>query len=234
MSLQIRQKLSSLWSNFASMPKVQQAGRMCSTFPVATLTTSVAICYFRASTKEPVMESRYLLVMVLLALGITPSAKAINNHQWSNISNVGAYTLTVSALALPAVRGDWQGFRQAAYSLGTAESLSLGLKSAIKEQRPDNSGNDSFPSGHSALAFASATTLYRRYGWEVGVPAYAVATLTAYARVDARKHHWYDVVAGAAIGAGSGWFFTDAFNNRVQLLPWADSKSVGVLVAMPW
>ena len=88
------------------------------------------------------MESRYLLVMVLLALGITPSAKAINNHQWSNISNVGAYTLTVSALALPAVRGDWQGFRQAAYSLGTAESLSLGLKSAIKEQRPDNSGNE--------------------------------------------------------------------------------------------
>lgn len=180
------------------------------------------------------MKSRYLLVMFLLALGINPSARAISNHQWSNISDVGAYTLAGSALALPAVRGDWQGFRQAAYSLGTAEGVSLLGKATIHEQRPDNSDNNSFPSGHAAVAFASATTLHRRYGWEVGVPAYAVATLTAYARVDARKHHWYDVVAGGAIGIGSGWFFTDAFNNRVQLVPWADSKSVGVLVAMPW
>jgi len=180
------------------------------------------------------MKLRYLHVMFVLSLTLNPSARAISNHQWSKISDFGAYGLASSALALPAVRGDWQGFRQAAYSLGTAEGLSLLGKSVVHEQRPDHSDNNSFPSGHSTLAFASATTLYRRYGWEVGVPAYAAATLTAYARVDARKHHWYDVVAGAAIGAGSGWFFTDAFNNKVQLVPWADSKSVGVLVAMPW
>lgn len=180
------------------------------------------------------MKFQYRVLAISLSLGIFGPANAINNHQWSNISDVGAYSLAASALALPTIRSDWQGLRQAAYSMGTAEGISLGLKSVIKERRPDGSDNNSFPSGHSTLAFASATTLYRRYGWEVGLPAYAVASLTAYARVDARKHHWYDAVAGAAFGVGSGWFFTDAFNNQVQLTPWADSKSVGMTVAMPW
>lgn len=180
------------------------------------------------------MKSRFFAAMLLLMLGITPSAQAISNKQWANISDVGVYTLVGAGLALPAVRQDWQGFRQAAYSIGTAEGLAILGKAVVHERRPDNSDNNSFPSGHAALAFASATTMYRRYGWQTGVPAYALATLTAYARVDARKHHWYDVVAGAAIGTGSGWFFTNAFNNKVQLVPWADSKSVGVLVGMPW
>ncbi|RLA58543.1 MAG: phosphatase PAP2 family protein, partial [Gammaproteobacteria bacterium] len=102
------------------------------------------------------------------------------------------------------------------------------------EERPDNSDDDSFPSGHTANAFASATTLYRRYGWQAGVPAYAVATLTGVARERSRQHHWYDVVAGAAIGGISGWFFTDAFNDKVQLVPWVDSKGGGVAVSMRW
>jgi hypothetical protein len=42
------------------------------------------------------------------------------------------------------------------------------------------------------------------------------------------------VVAGAAIGGVSGWFFTDAFNDKVQLVPWVDSKGGGVVVSMRW
>lgn len=169
-----------------------------------------------------------------LVLSLNAPAHAISNDQWANISDVGAYGLITVALVTPAIRADWQGLRQSVSSIGVATITSQVLKSVIHERRPDNSDNKSFPSGHSSQAFASATTLYRRYGWEVGFPAYAVATVTASARVSARKHHWYDVVAGAALGSASGWFFTDKFNDQVQLSPWADSKSGGVMLFANW
>ena len=173
------------------------------------------------------------LVVVLLAFGHDSPAQATSNSTWNDISNVGEIGLVTVALGVPVVRSDWPGFRQAATSLGVTEGISLALKAVIHEQRPDGSGNDSFPSGHSALAFASATTLYRRYGWQVGFPAYAVATITAGARVAANKHHWYDAVAGAAIGSASGWYFTDKFNNQVQVLPWVGDGG-GVVVSVSW
>ena len=180
------------------------------------------------------MKSRILATALSLSILSSPTAYAVSNKTWANISDVGAVTLGGSALLVPVIRDDWEGARQAAYSLGTAEGISLLGKATVHEQRPDQSDNNSFPSGHSALAFASATTMYKRYGWEVGMPAYAIATLTASARVAARKHHWYDALAGAAIGSSSSWFFTDAFNNKVQLIPWADSKGAGIEATLAW
>jgi len=170
----------------------------------------------------------------LLASGVSPPANAISDNSWEDISDVGLASLIGTALVLPAARDDWGGLRQAAYSIGTAAGVTLIGKTLVNEERPDNSDDDSFPSGHTANSFASATTLYRRYGWQIGLPAYSVATLTGVARERARKHHWYDVVAGAAIGGVSGWFFTDAFNDKVQLVPWIDSKGGGVVVSIRW
>lgn len=178
------------------------------------------------------MKSRFLLLAFTLSL--SSGANAVSNNTWADISDVGVFTLAGTALIVPIARDDWEGTRQAAYSLGTAEGIALLGKATIHEQRPDQSDNNSFPSGHSAVAFASATTLYKRYGWEVGLPAYGLATLTASSRVAARKHHWYDAVAGAAIGGASGWFFTDAYNNKVQLIPWADSKGAGIEATIAW
>ncbi|HHJ36457.1 MAG TPA: phosphatase PAP2 family protein [Gammaproteobacteria bacterium] len=172
--------------------------------------------------------------MFLLVSGVSPSVNAISNSTWADISDVSVFTLMGTALILPVTRDDWQGFRQAAYSIGSAEGVALLGKALVSEERPDNSDKNSFPSGHAANAFASATTLYRRYGWQTGVPAYALATFTASARVAARKHFWHDVVAGAAIGTISGWLFTDAFDDTVQLNPWLDSKGGGVELTLRW
>ena len=49
-------------------------------------------------------------------------------------------------------------------------------------------------------AFTSATLLERNSGALVGVPAYALATFTGFARVEAGRHYPSDVLAGAAIG----------------------------------
>ena len=45
-----------------------------------------------------------------------------------------------------------------------------------------------------------ATVFAEHYGWKVAVPAYAIASYVAMTRLEERKHHITDVVAGAAIG----------------------------------
>ena len=87
------------------------------------------------------------------------------------------------------------------YLVGTG--VTYGLKHTVKEWRPDDSDNRSFPSGHSAFAFAGATVLHKEFGhlspW-ISVAGYGVATFTAVDRVCRDRHHWYDACAGAAIG----------------------------------
>ena len=74
------------------------------------------------------------------------------------------------------------------------------IKFTVQRERPDGSNSVSFPSGHSASAFATATVLQRHYGWKVGVPAAVLAAYVATARVHDNKHYLSDVVFGAAMG----------------------------------
>ena len=77
------------------------------------------------------------------------------------------------------------------------------LKYSVRRERPDRSNNKSFPSGHSASAFATATVLQRHYGWKVGAPAYALGGYIALARMAWNRHHATDVVMGAGFGIAS-------------------------------
>lgn len=90
-----------------------------------------------------------------------------------------------------------------------------GVKYTAKVERPDDSNNKSFPSGHTAMAFTNASFLHKEYG--VVNPAYSIAgysaaTLTGLGRNLNNKHWISDVLAGAGIGIIStelGYFFID-------------------------
>jgi membrane-associated phospholipid phosphatase len=77
------------------------------------------------------------------------------------------------------------------------------LKYTVQRDRPDHSNDKSFPSGHAASAFATATVLHRYYGWKVGGPAYALGSYVALARMSWNRHHATDVVMGAGFGIAS-------------------------------
>lgn len=81
----------------------------------------------------------------------------------------------------------------------------------MHERRP-NGGNQSFPSGHTSISFSAAEFMRERYGWEYGLPAYAVASFVGYSRVESNQHYPRDVVAGAAIGILSSYIFTKPYH----------------------
>jgi len=88
-------------------------------------------------------------------------------------------------------------------SMIITNSVVFGTKKISGEWRPDGSDPYSFPSGHTAVAFASAEFLRKEYKdvsiW-YGIAGYAVAATTGYLRMYNDKHWLSDVVAGAGVG----------------------------------
>ncbi|MDE6777901.1 MAG: phosphatase PAP2 family protein [Alistipes sp.] len=88
-------------------------------------------------------------------------------------------------------------------------------KYSVRTMRPDGSARNSFPSGHTATAFMTATMLRREYGcrspW-FGVGGYAAATTVAVMRQLNNRHWMSDVMVGAGIGILAtelGYMFAD-------------------------
>jgi len=64
----------------------------------------------------------------------------------------------------------------------------------------------SFPSGHTSIAFATATSLTLKYPkWYVAAPSYFWACSMGYSRMNLGVHYPTDVLAGAVLGAGSAY-----------------------------
>lgn len=113
------------------------------------------------------------------------------------------------------------------------------LKAMIKEERPDHSDNKSFPSGHAAMAFAAARSLDKEFRKDciwIPIAGYAAATAVGIERVANNHHHWYDVVAGAAVGVGSAeltWWLSDKMFGKGSNIAVGSSGNT-VDVAVRW
>lgn len=80
------------------------------------------------------------------------------------------------------------------------------IKNLSQQLRPDGSDYLSFPSGHTAEAFASAEFMRQEYKdispW-YGLAGYAASAATGYLRMFNNKHWVSDVIAGAGVGIAS-------------------------------
>jgi hypothetical protein len=107
------------------------------------------------------------------------------------------------------------------------------IKFSVQRERPDASNSHSFPSGHSASAFATASVLQRHYGWKVGVPAIVVAAYVATSRVHDNRHYLSDVIFGSAMGiAGQRTVMLHAGRYGLSFAPAAGPGRAGVMVAV--
>lgn len=98
-------------------------------------------------------------------------------------------------------------FRYWAFSNAATVGFTYVLKYSIGRERPNGRNRYSFPSGHTSAAFATATMLQMWYGPAAGVPAYAIAALTAFQRMDDNQHWLSDVLMGAGIGLAVPYMF---------------------------
>ncbi|MCR5194001.1 MAG: phosphatase PAP2 family protein [Alphaproteobacteria bacterium] len=110
------------------------------------------------------------------------------------------------ALGMAVNETGWSGVGQFVAQFAGMEIAVNSLKNLVSEERPDYSDKNSFPSGHTASAFSGAAFIHKRYGIKRAILPYLAAGFTGFSRVQAKKHHIHDVIAGAAIGELTGYF----------------------------
>lgn len=104
-----------------------------------------------------------------------------------------------------------------AFSSGVNLGMTELLKRSIRRERPATTypgelyiyeirTDYAMPSGNTSGAFATATALSLKYPeWYVIVPAYVWASSVGFSRMHLGLHYPTDVLAGAALGAGSAF-----------------------------
>ena len=144
-----------------------------------------------------------------LAISFASEANSIRDA-----GDYGRVIIPVTSAAGALLMNDVQGFRQLTLAILMTTGITEGLKIATQEQRPRDQSRDSFPSGHASIAFAGASFIHHRYGFQYSIPFYLASSFVGYSRVYAKSHYTHDVIAGAGVGFLSAWLSTTPFQGR--------------------
>ncbi len=160
-----------------------------------------------------------LLFCLLLPLSAAAQRLEVTGSRKSarTAGDVLLFAAPVAGVATTLILKDWKGLKQGAFTAVTTIGTTFALKYIVSKDRPDHSDDHSMPSMHTAVTFAAATYIGRRYGWKWSIPAYALSAYVGWSRVYGKKHDWWDVAAGAAIGTASALAFTRSYHRCCQV-----------------
>ena len=119
-------------------------------------------------------------------------------------------------------------------ALFVTDALTFSLKFATQRERPDHSDTLSFPSSHASGSFALASVTEVTLGPLWGIPAYGLAGVIAFSRIDSNEHYLSDTAAGALLGTLVG-LGTARFHKKQKpdffILPTATQSGIMVNLA---
>lgn len=171
----------------------------------------------------------FLPVLFVLSLSAQELEVSSGRKTVRKAGDVFGVAIPAACLVGTVALNDWTGLKQGALAGVTSVGVAFALKELIEHERPDRSDHNSFPSMHSTVSFTGAAFIQKRYGWKWGIPVYAAAGFVGWSRVYGKKHDWWDVAAGAALGVGSAYIFTKPFAERYKLsiAPATDGSRIG-------
>jgi len=165
----------------------------------------------------------------LAGIAYASPARAVSDEDWEEFGDAMQFVLPLTGLGLTAAYKDKEGAKQWAWSGLTSLGTTTVLKGVYGKIRPNASDSrTSFPSGHTTAAFFGASFMDMRYGRGWGIPAYALAALTAYSRVVTDNHHVDDTIMGASIALFSSWYWVTPQEGAVSLVPFQAGDAYGV------
>ncbi len=98
------------------------------------------------------------------------------------------------------------------------------MKVITSRERPNGADFRSFPSGHTAVAFALATSISKEFGDNPALPifSYSLALMSGLARIEYNVHWASDVLFGAVLGIYTAKFVHEWRDNNISVLPYKD------------
>ncbi|WP_246054172.1 MULTISPECIES: phosphatase PAP2 family protein [Antarcticibacterium] len=174
----------------------------------------------------------FLVFLWLFLLAPEDSHSQFFNKEDSFIENSGdaaVILLPVAAGTTTLLLKDKQGAWQFTKSFLLNLAVTGAGKVLINKQRPLEGGDYAFPSGHTSVAFQSASFFHRRYGFKYSIPAYVLAGFTAYSRYNAARHDGWDILGGAIVGIGSTYIFTTPREDRKMELTFSSGEDAYML-----
>lgn len=157
--------------------------------------------------------------------GFTDETINVLGHPWTHVG-ASALWYAVSRKNNDDFNRDRAKSMIAALAITNVATFSL---KAIRDNDSPNGKNWAWPSGHTASSFTVASMLDEYYGPNIGIPAYALASLVAYRMLDTGDHWTSDVVFGAAIG----WVVGHTFGARQTQLEVAGFKVLPYTACVP-
>lgn len=169
--------------------------------------------------------SVFLLAVVIVKCSLVAQAELgflnTDKSDFELIGDVLQFVPVSIGYGISAYKKDKEGIKQLTKSTLVTFVFTRATKYAFNYTtwgtRPKG-GKESFVSGHTSFACSGSAFLTSRYGHKYGLPTLGVSLVVAASRIQAKRHHLRDVVAGCALSYAVSQFVVTKWKDKVKYL----------------